>query len=203
MTEVFKGSFTQQEPIPENGIDRAVEVLRSGRLHRYNQLPGEDTEAALLEAEETIEAQADAEAETAPVEEETAAASVEADDIVEEGPTAAAAEETPEAAKRPAPPKTAAWTFPSMLDRKAADAEDAFDVFPRGRDDLDAAVLVVDPADRDVLDAVARWAAVQRVPDRLNQGAGDTNGHDEHPILHAAYYSRTGCRTRSLWRGRW
>ena len=36
MTERFTGSFTQQEPIPEAGIEAALEVLRSGRLHRYN-----------------------------------------------------------------------------------------------------------------------------------------------------------------------
>lgn len=38
---VFKKDFTQQEPIPEQGIEKAIEVLRSGRLHRYNLLPGE------------------------------------------------------------------------------------------------------------------------------------------------------------------
>ncbi|MGJ3262853.1 MAG: DegT/DnrJ/EryC1/StrS family aminotransferase [Salinarimonas sp.] len=45
----FTGSFTQQEPIPEEGITAAVEVLRSGRLHRYNTAPGEESEAAKLE----------------------------------------------------------------------------------------------------------------------------------------------------------
>ena len=38
---VFNKDFTQQEPIPEKGIEKAIEVLRSGRLHRYNLLPGE------------------------------------------------------------------------------------------------------------------------------------------------------------------
>jgi len=47
----FERSFTRQEPIPEAGIERAVEVLRSGRLHRYNTEPGETSETALLEAE--------------------------------------------------------------------------------------------------------------------------------------------------------
>ncbi|MCB1882486.1 MAG: aminotransferase class I/II-fold pyridoxal phosphate-dependent enzyme, partial [Geminicoccaceae bacterium] len=47
--KTFTKSFTQQEPIPEAGIERAVEVLRSGRLHRYNAAPGETPEAALLE----------------------------------------------------------------------------------------------------------------------------------------------------------
>ncbi|ALI56384.1 DegT/DnrJ/EryC1/StrS family aminotransferase [Celeribacter marinus] len=49
--EVFRGNFTQQEPIPEEAIERAVEVLRSGRLHRYNVLPDEAGEVALLEQE--------------------------------------------------------------------------------------------------------------------------------------------------------
>ena len=45
----FEKSFTQQEPIPEAAIERAVAVMRSGRLHRYNTGPGQDSEAALLE----------------------------------------------------------------------------------------------------------------------------------------------------------
>ena len=49
--EVFAGSFTQQEPIPEEAIDAAVAVMRHGRLHRYNTAPGETAEAALLEQE--------------------------------------------------------------------------------------------------------------------------------------------------------
>jgi dTDP-4-amino-4,6-dideoxygalactose transaminase len=51
MTERFQGSFTQQEPIPEAGIDAALAVLRHGRLHRYNTVPGELSETALLEQE--------------------------------------------------------------------------------------------------------------------------------------------------------
>lgn len=51
MTESFKGSFTQQEPIPEQGIEAALAVLRHGRLHRYNTGPGEISETALLEEE--------------------------------------------------------------------------------------------------------------------------------------------------------
>ena len=47
----FQKSFTQQEEIPQDGIDKAVETLRSGRLHRYNTAPGEDSETALLEQE--------------------------------------------------------------------------------------------------------------------------------------------------------
>jgi len=51
MSEVFKGSFTQQEPIPEDGIEAAVDVMRSGRLHRYNTAEGELSQTALLEQE--------------------------------------------------------------------------------------------------------------------------------------------------------
>ncbi|MDC0736980.1 aminotransferase class I/II-fold pyridoxal phosphate-dependent enzyme [Cognatishimia sp. SS12] len=51
MTEVFTGNFTQQEPIPEEGIAAAVAVMRSGRLHRYNVAAGEAGEVALLERE--------------------------------------------------------------------------------------------------------------------------------------------------------
>ncbi len=51
MSECFTGSFTQQEPIPEAGIEAALHVLRHGRLHRYNTVPGEVAEAALLEEE--------------------------------------------------------------------------------------------------------------------------------------------------------
>ena len=51
MTEIFKGVFTQQEPIPQAGIDAAMAVLGHGRLHRYNTASGEIAEAALLEEE--------------------------------------------------------------------------------------------------------------------------------------------------------
>ena len=50
-SEVFSGSFTQQEPIPEAGIEAALAVLKHGRLHRYNVAPGETAETALLEQE--------------------------------------------------------------------------------------------------------------------------------------------------------
>jgi dTDP-4-amino-4,6-dideoxygalactose transaminase len=46
---VFTGKFTQQEPIPEAAIEAAVAVMRSGRLHRYNLLPGEEGEVSALE----------------------------------------------------------------------------------------------------------------------------------------------------------
>lgn len=48
---VFTKEFTRQESIPEAGITRAVELMQSGRLHRYNTAPGETAEAALLEKE--------------------------------------------------------------------------------------------------------------------------------------------------------
>ena len=51
MTERFTGSFTQQEPIPEDGIAAAIEVLKSGRLHRYNLVGDDPGEVALLEQE--------------------------------------------------------------------------------------------------------------------------------------------------------
>ena len=51
MSETFSGSFTQQEPIPEDAIEAALAVLRSGRLHRYNVAEGEAGETALLEQE--------------------------------------------------------------------------------------------------------------------------------------------------------
>ena len=51
MIERFEGSFTQQEAIPEEAINAAVEVMRSGRLHRYNVAEGEVGEVAHLEQE--------------------------------------------------------------------------------------------------------------------------------------------------------
>jgi dTDP-4-amino-4,6-dideoxygalactose transaminase len=51
MSDVFKGSFTQQEAIPEAGIEAAVAVMRHGRLHRYNTVEGEIAPTVLLEQE--------------------------------------------------------------------------------------------------------------------------------------------------------
>ena len=48
---MFTKPFTQQEAIPEAGIERAVDILKTGRLHRYNLLPDEAGEAAALEME--------------------------------------------------------------------------------------------------------------------------------------------------------
>ncbi|WP_439120739.1 DegT/DnrJ/EryC1/StrS family aminotransferase [Marivita sp.] len=45
----FTGSFTQQEPIADDAITAAVEVLRSGRLHRYNTVGDELGPVAELE----------------------------------------------------------------------------------------------------------------------------------------------------------
>ena len=51
MTEIFTGSFTQQEPIPAEGIAAANAVMQHGRLHRYNTSGEEVAETALLEEE--------------------------------------------------------------------------------------------------------------------------------------------------------
>ncbi|MBV1868662.1 MAG: DegT/DnrJ/EryC1/StrS family aminotransferase [Marinosulfonomonas sp.] len=51
MSETFKGSFTQQEPISEVAIEAAVKVLRHGRLHRYNVVADDAGEVAQLEQE--------------------------------------------------------------------------------------------------------------------------------------------------------
>ena len=48
---IFSKPFTQQEAIPEVGIKRAVEIMKSGRLHRYNLAGNEDSEASCLEME--------------------------------------------------------------------------------------------------------------------------------------------------------
>ena len=49
--KVFRKSFTHQEPISETAITRATEVLRLGKLHRYNVDSGETSEVSMLEAE--------------------------------------------------------------------------------------------------------------------------------------------------------
>ncbi len=47
---VFDGSFTEQEPIPEEAIAAAVAAMRTGRLHRYTVGPdGGPSETARLE----------------------------------------------------------------------------------------------------------------------------------------------------------
>ena len=51
MSSRFDGNFTQQLPIPEEAIERAAAVMRSGRLHRYNVVDGEVPETVALENE--------------------------------------------------------------------------------------------------------------------------------------------------------
>ena len=48
-SKVFSRPFTQQEPISQEAIDAAVQVLKSGRLHRYNSIGEEFSETSLLE----------------------------------------------------------------------------------------------------------------------------------------------------------
>ena len=48
---VFSKPFTQQEPLPPEAIDNAIDVMQGGRLHRYNVTQGETSHAALLEQE--------------------------------------------------------------------------------------------------------------------------------------------------------
>ena len=45
----FTKSFTQQEPIPQEGIDLALQVMSTGRLHRYNVEQGEKSLTDILE----------------------------------------------------------------------------------------------------------------------------------------------------------
>jgi dTDP-4-amino-4,6-dideoxygalactose transaminase len=49
--KAFSRPFTQQEPINQEAIDAATHVLKSGRLHRYNTIEDELSEASLLEEE--------------------------------------------------------------------------------------------------------------------------------------------------------
>lgn len=49
--KTFSKDFTLQEPLSEDAIAKSVEIMRSGKLHRYNVAPGEAGEAALLEQE--------------------------------------------------------------------------------------------------------------------------------------------------------
>jgi len=47
----FLKDFTHQESINDQGIEKALAILKSGKLHRYNVEQGEKGEAALLEEE--------------------------------------------------------------------------------------------------------------------------------------------------------
>ena len=49
MQNNFKKSFTQQEEIPADGITKAISVMKSGRLHRYNTDEGEVSLTSQLE----------------------------------------------------------------------------------------------------------------------------------------------------------
>ena len=50
-TKRFTKDFTLQEPICDEGIEKALAILKSGKLHRYNVDPDEKGETALLEEE--------------------------------------------------------------------------------------------------------------------------------------------------------
>ncbi|MEO0342275.1 MAG: DegT/DnrJ/EryC1/StrS family aminotransferase [Pseudomonadota bacterium] len=51
MSDRFTGVFTQQEPIPDEAIEAAIDVMKSGRLHRYNTVGETKSETDLLELE--------------------------------------------------------------------------------------------------------------------------------------------------------
>ncbi len=48
---VFKADLGEAVAVPQSGIDRAVEVMRSGRLFRYGEFKGGSSEVAALESE--------------------------------------------------------------------------------------------------------------------------------------------------------
>jgi dTDP-4-amino-4,6-dideoxygalactose transaminase len=47
----FGKDLSQPEPIPEAGIARVLELMRSGRLHRYGETGGSAPEPSELEQE--------------------------------------------------------------------------------------------------------------------------------------------------------
>ena len=49
--KIFTRPFTQQEAISQEAIDAATEVLKTGRLHRYNTIEDELSQVSLLEQE--------------------------------------------------------------------------------------------------------------------------------------------------------
>ncbi len=49
--KVFTKDFTLQEPICDEGLEKALKILKTGKLHRYNVNIDEKGEAALLEEE--------------------------------------------------------------------------------------------------------------------------------------------------------
>ncbi len=50
-SEPLELDLTRQEPIPPAGMDAALSVMRSGKLHRYGETDGRPSEVSLLEAE--------------------------------------------------------------------------------------------------------------------------------------------------------
>lgn len=48
---ILTRDLTEPEPVPEAGIARAVELMRSGRLFRYGEMGADQQDAALLELE--------------------------------------------------------------------------------------------------------------------------------------------------------
>lgn len=49
MAPRFEKSFTAQDPLPPAAIDAVVDLLRAGRLHRYDVAPGAESPVAVLE----------------------------------------------------------------------------------------------------------------------------------------------------------
>ncbi len=49
--KTFTKSFTQQEAIPKDSVNAALDIMKTGRLHRYNAIADEATETDLLEKE--------------------------------------------------------------------------------------------------------------------------------------------------------
>ena len=49
--KIFTRTFTQQEAISQEAINSATEVLKTGRLHRYNTIEDELSQVSLLEQE--------------------------------------------------------------------------------------------------------------------------------------------------------
>ena len=52
--KIFTRPFTQQAAISQEAIDAAIEVLKTGRLHRYNTIGEELSQVSLLEQEYEI-----------------------------------------------------------------------------------------------------------------------------------------------------
>lgn len=47
----FTGDLSKPVPLPSVAIDRAIDIMRSGRLHRYDETRGDQSEVAALEGE--------------------------------------------------------------------------------------------------------------------------------------------------------